>query len=95
MSQVAPKTYNFCQVCGVQGHYAYGCSYNIFNSQNAQLGRMNYYQEEYEYNQYSDSYDQGWTGHSDFSCIDNDFQNLLYTFLKNTYGVVKVYNFVI
>ena len=25
MSQVAPKTYNFYQVCGVQGHRAYEC----------------------------------------------------------------------
>ncbi|KAL1809513.1 hypothetical protein ACET3Z_026503 [Daucus carota] len=78
MSQVAPKTYNFCQVCGVQGHYGYECSYNVFNSQNAQSRRVNDYQEGYEYNQYSSPCDQQWMDQPDFSYMDNDFQNFSY-----------------
>ena len=78
MSQVAPKTYNFCQVCGVQGHYGYECSYNIFNSQNTQLRPTNDYQEGYKYNQYSNSCDQLWMDQPTFSYTDNGFQNFSY-----------------
>ncbi|KAL1827302.1 hypothetical protein ACET3Z_005714 [Daucus carota] len=78
MSQAAPKTYNFCQVCGVQGHYGYECSYNVFNSQNAQLTHVNDYQERYEYNHYSNSCDRQWMDQPDFSYMDNEFQDFSY-----------------
>ena len=78
MSQVAPKTYNFRQVCDVQGHYGYECSYNVFNSQNDQLGQVSDYQEGYEYNQYSNSCDQEWMDQLDFSFVDNNFQKFSY-----------------
>ncbi|KAK1377504.1 hypothetical protein POM88_024248 [Heracleum sosnowskyi] len=78
MSQVVPKTYNFCQVCGIQGHYGYECSYNVYNSQNVHLGQMNSFEEGYGYNQYSNTYDQEWMDQSTFSYIDNGVQNFLY-----------------
>ncbi|KAK1382295.1 hypothetical protein POM88_020030 [Heracleum sosnowskyi] len=78
MSQVAPKTYNFCQVCGIQGHYDYECSYNVYNSQNAYFGQMNSFEEGYGYNQYSNSFDQEWMDQSTFSCMDNGVQNFPY-----------------
>jgi len=78
MSQVAPTTYSFCQVCGVQGHYSYECSYNHFNSQNTQSGHGYNYQEGYEYNQYSNSCDQEWMDQPDFSYMDNNFGDFPY-----------------
>ncbi|KAK1377505.1 hypothetical protein POM88_024249 [Heracleum sosnowskyi] len=74
MSQVVPNTYNFCQVCGIQGHYGYECSYNVYNSQNAHLGQMNSFEEGYGYNQYSNTCDQEWMDQSTFSYIDNGVQ---------------------
>ncbi|KAK1402965.1 hypothetical protein POM88_002570 [Heracleum sosnowskyi] len=69
MSQMAPKTHNFCQVCGIQGHYGYECSYNVYNSQNAHFGQMNSFEEGYGYNQYSNSFDQEWMDQSTFSSL--------------------------
>ncbi|KAK1352333.1 hypothetical protein POM88_053597 [Heracleum sosnowskyi] len=78
MSQVTPKTYNFCQVCGIQGHYGYECFCNVYNSQNAHLGQMNYFEVGYGYNQYSNTFDQEWMDQSTFSCIDNGVQKFSY-----------------
>ncbi|KAK1388034.1 hypothetical protein POM88_016212 [Heracleum sosnowskyi] len=78
MSQVTPKTYNFCQVCGIQGYYGYECSYNVYNSQSAQFGQINSFEEGYEYNQYSNTFDQEWVDQSTFSYVDNDVQNFQY-----------------
>ncbi|KAK1364786.1 hypothetical protein POM88_040347 [Heracleum sosnowskyi] len=78
MSQVAPKTCNFCQVYGIQGHYGYECSYNVYNSQSAPLEQMNSFEEGYGYNQCSYTFDQEWMDQSNFSCMDNDVQNFPY-----------------
>ncbi|KAK1353170.1 hypothetical protein POM88_053008 [Heracleum sosnowskyi] len=78
MSQVAPKTYNFCQVCGIQGHYGYECSYNFYNSQNAQCGQMNSFEEGYGYNQYSNTFDQECVNQPDFYYQDNSAQIFSY-----------------
>ncbi|KAK1398589.1 hypothetical protein POM88_008452 [Heracleum sosnowskyi] len=78
MSQVAPKTYNFCQVCGIQGHYGYECSCNVYNSQSAPLEQMNSFEEGYGYNQCSYTFDQEWMDQSNFSCMDNGVQKFPY-----------------
>ena len=78
MSQVAPKTYNFCPICGVQGHYGFECSYNVYNSQSAQLGQMNSFEEGYGYNQYSNTFDQECVNQPDFYYQDNGAQNFSY-----------------
>jgi hypothetical protein len=78
MSQVAPKTYNFCQICGVQGHFGFECSYNVYNSQSAQLGQMNSFEEGYGYNQYSNTFDQECVNQPDFYYQDNGAQNFSY-----------------
>ncbi|KAK1351236.1 hypothetical protein POM88_054553 [Heracleum sosnowskyi] len=78
MSQVAPKTYNFCQVCGIQGHYGYECLYNVYNSQSAPLEQMNSFEEGYGYNQCSYTFDQEWMDQSNSSFMDNGVQNFPY-----------------
>ncbi|KAK1385926.1 hypothetical protein POM88_023661 [Heracleum sosnowskyi] len=78
MSRVAPKTYNFCQVCGIQGHYGYECLYNVYNSQSAQFGQMNSFEEGYGYNQCSYAFDQEWTDQSTFLFMENGVQNFPY-----------------